>query len=91
MSEAGYSGTLLIKKLGIQPGMKILLLHPPENYFEMVDMNISKQLVNPNETPDLIHLFAANNADFIKEMKKVLMLCKKNTSMVVWVSWYKKI
>jgi hypothetical protein len=66
MAGAGYSGTPLLKKLGIEPGMKILLIHPPENYFELVEMNISKQLVAGNETPDLIHLFAANNAVFIK-------------------------
>ena len=90
MAEAGYSGTPLLKKLGIQTGMKVLVLHPPENYFEMLEMNISKQLVTGNDTPDLIHLFAANNTVFIKEMKKVLGLCKKNTSMIVWVSWYKK-
>ncbi|MEO6253219.1 MAG: hypothetical protein ABIO79_07940 [Ferruginibacter sp.] len=53
-------------------------------------MNISKQVVTGNETPDLIHLFAANNKDFIKEMKQLLKLCKKNTSMGLWVSWYKK-
>jgi hypothetical protein len=90
MAEFGYSGTPLIKKLGIQTGIKVLLLHPPANYFEMIRMNISKQLVSDNETPGLIHLFAASNAVFIKEMKKVLRLCKKNTSVVVWVSWYKK-
>ena len=90
MAEAGYSGTPLLKKLGINPGMKVLLMHPPVDYFDMVDMDISKQLVAGNETPDLIHLFAANNTVFIEEMKKILRLCKKNTSMVVWVSWYKK-
>ena len=53
-------------------------------------MSISKQLIANNDTPDLIHLFAKDTAVFIKEMKTVLKLCKKNTSMVVWVSWYKK-
>ena len=90
MAEAGYSGTPLFKKLGIKPGMKVLLINAPGNYFEMIDTDISKQLVAGNETPGLIHLFAANNTVFIKEMKKVLALCKKNTSLVVWVSWYKK-
>ena len=90
MAEAGYSGTPLLKKLGIKPGMKVLLLYPPENYFNLVDTGISKQLVAGNDIPDLIHLFAPNNAVFMKEMKKVLPLCKKNTAMIIWVSWYKK-
>ena len=29
-SAAGYSGTPLPKKLGIKPGMRVALLHPPE-------------------------------------------------------------
>ena len=90
MVVAGYSGTPLLKKLGIQPGMKVLLLHPPKNYFDLLEMDISKQVVGGNVTPDLIHLFAASTAGFMTDMKKVTRLCKKNTSMIVWVSWYKK-
>ena len=90
METAGYSGTPLIKKLGIKPQMKILVLNPPDNYFEIPGMSISQQLIANNDTPDLIHLFAKDTAVFIKEMKTVLKLCKKNTSLVVWVSWYKK-
>lgn len=90
MVQAGYSGTPLIKKLGIKAGMKILVIHAPENYFELLGTTISDQYVLHNQIPDLIHLFAENNAVFIKEMKNILDLCKKNTSMTVWVSWYKK-
>ena len=90
MTEAGYSGTPLIKKLGITPEMKVLILHAPENYFQLLDANLSKQSAAPNEIPDCIHLFAVSNAVFKKEMKAVLKLCKKNSSMIVWISWYKK-
>lgn len=89
MNEAGYSGTPLIKKLGIKPDMKVLALHAPESYFQLLGLNISKQYA-ANNTPDFIHLFAKDTAVFIKDMKTVLRLCKKNTSMIVWVSWYKK-
>jgi hypothetical protein len=90
MTEAGYSGTPLVKKLGIKPVMKVLVLNAPEDYFQLPGMNISEQYVATNDTPDFIHLFAENTAVFTKEMKHVLKLCKKNTSMVIWVSWYKK-
>jgi hypothetical protein len=90
MTEAGYSGTALIKKLGITPEMKVLILHAPENYFQLLDADLSKQNAAPDETPDFIHLFAESTAVFKKEMKIVLRLCKKNTSMLVWISWYKK-
>ena len=44
MAIAGYSGTPLLKKLGIKPGMKILLLNEPPDYFELLEINISDQL-----------------------------------------------
>ncbi len=90
MADAGYSGTALLKKLGIKPEMKILVIREPENYFQLLDTDISKQQVEKNEMPDLVHLFAKNTAVFKKEMQLVLKICKKNSSIIVWVSWYKK-
>ena len=89
MADIGYSGTPLIKKLVIKPEMKILLMHRPEDYFEWLDVDIFQQFA-VNETPDLIHLFATNNAFFKKEMKSVLKFCKKYTSVMVWISWCEK-
>lgn len=90
MALAGYSGTPLIKKLGISPGMKVLLVNAPADYFELLQADISGQLVSSKQTPDLVHLFAKNNIAFTEAMKKVLKLCKQNSSMLIWVSWYKK-
>ena len=89
MADIGYFGTPLVKKFAINPEMKILLMHRPENYFEWLDVDISQQFA-VNETPDLIHLFATNNAFFKKEMKSVLKFYKKYTSVMVWISWCKK-
>ena len=90
MVNAGYSRTPLIKKLGITSGMKVLVIHAPEDYFQLLETDLSKQYVTKNGNPDLVHLFAKNNAAFEKEMETVLKLCKKNTSLIVWISWYKK-
>src|SRR5436190_264424 len=90
MASTGYSGTALIKKLGIGPWMKVLALHAPEDYFQLLQADISAQYCSIKQMPDLIHLFAKNNQVFRSEMKKILILCKKNTSTIVWVSWYKK-
>jgi hypothetical protein len=87
---AGYSGTPLIKKLGITNTAKILLLHAPADYNELLQTDITTQLVKEKQTPDFIHLFAPDNATFLKGMKTVLSFCKKNDTMIVWVSWYKK-
>jgi len=87
---AGYSGTPLIKKLGINPGTKLLLLNAPDNYAELLETDISQQLITRKSVPDLVNLFAKNNVAFLAGMKTVLPLYKKNTSMVTWVCWYKK-
>lgn len=90
MALAGYSGTPLIKKLGIKPEMKVLLLRSPENYFQLLLSDISNQFVVSPQIPDFVHLFAENNTVFKHNMKTILKLCKKKTSMIIWVSWYKK-
>lgn len=90
MATAGYSGTPLIKKLGIKPEMKVLVLNEPDNYFTLLEQDISSQLLSGKQSPDLIHLFAKDVAAFKKGMLKVLQYAKADTSVIIWVSWYKK-
>jgi len=90
MATAGYSGTPLLKKLGIKPEMKILLLNEPDNYFDLLEINISDQLCRKNETPELVHLFVKSNKEFETQMKKLESFCKNNPAIIIWVSWYKK-
>jgi hypothetical protein len=88
MAEVGYSGTTLIKKLGIKPEMKILIIHKPDDFFKWLGADITQQFTKAKEIPGFIHLFAASAAVF--KMVSVLKFCKKNTSIIVWVSWYKQ-
>ena len=90
MATAGYSGTPLIKKLGITPSMKVLLINTPAEYYDWIQMDLTKQLVTKNEIPAFIHLFVTSMNEFENEMKKLKPLYKKNTSVITWVSWYKK-
>jgi hypothetical protein len=90
MAEVGYSGTPLVKKLGIRAEMKVLIIHEPDDYFSLLGITISNQYISKKETPDFVHLFAKNHHVFKQEMKAVLKFCKKNSSIVIWVSWYKK-
>jgi hypothetical protein len=90
MATSGYSGTALIKKLGIQPVMKVFLINAPADYFELLEQDISDQLITAREIPGFIHLFSKDIAAFKKGMKKVLQFATANTSVIVWVSWYKK-
>lgn len=90
MATAGYSGTALIKKLGISDQSRLMLVNPPSQYFNWLEADLSAQLVKKNETPDLIHLFVQWNKEFEKTMKDITPLIQKNKNIVIWVSWYKK-
>ena len=90
MTGAGYSGTALIKKLGIKEDTRLLVLHPPGNYFDLLEKDVSSQYCKKNELPALVHLFAASNKSFEKDMWALQPIWKKNTSVTIWVSWYKK-
>jgi hypothetical protein len=90
MPAAGYSGTPLVKKLGIGDTVKLRLLHPPPGYLDLLEKDISKQLAVKNGVPDLVHLFAKNRLVFEKEMIKLQFDLKLNRNLVIWVSWYKK-
>ena len=85
---AGYSGTPLLKKLGIKEEMKVQLIGQPENYFNLLEKNISSQFCKKTETPDFIHLFVKTKKVFEKEMETIKQNMKPTT--VIWVSWYKK-
>jgi hypothetical protein len=43
MATAGYSGTALIKKLGIKPEMKVLIINKPDDYYKLLEVDITDQ------------------------------------------------
>ena len=87
MAVTGYSGTPLVKKLGIREEMKIRLINLPDNYFELLEADISPQLVKTG-IADFVHLFVTRKSDLEKHFAK---LCKElPSSAVIWISWYKK-
>jgi hypothetical protein len=90
MATAGYSGTPLLKKLGLKDTHRVWLLHPPDDYFDWLEADISAQVCGPRQIPDFIHLFAADWSTFAKSMRSLTPAWKKNPQLVIWVSWYKK-
>ena len=90
MAIAGYSGTALIKKLGIKPEMKVLLINKPDDYYKLLEVDITDQTSKKNEIPDLIHLFVKSVKEFESEMKALKSIYKKYSTVIIWVSWYKK-
>ena len=90
MALVGYSGTPLLKKLGITPDMKVMVVNKPPDYYKLLGADIADQLCKKNATPDLVHLFVRNQNEFEAEMKKLKAHIKQNPNITIWVSWYKK-
>jgi hypothetical protein len=90
MGNAGYSGTPLIKKLGITPEMKLLLINQPDDYYTLLETSVASQLCKKNDIANFVHLFTVSIKEFETEMRKLKSVIKKNTAIIIWVSWYKK-
>jgi len=90
MSE-GYSGTPLIKKLGIHVNDKIGLINPPEHYFDLLGelpegITIAPDLADGDF--DFIHAFYVHQADYEADFETLKSAIQKNGT--IWISWYKK-
>jgi hypothetical protein len=90
MPAAGYSGTPLIKKLGIKPESTVLLINEPNDYFDLLGTDIREQLCKMNGIPHFVHVFAKDHKQFAAAMKKLRPICRKNPRVTIWISWYKK-
>ena len=87
MALAGYSGTPVIKKLGIQPKTKLLLVGAPDNYLALIERDVSKQLVKTGDA-DLVHLFVRSKKELFTHFHQLIK--KIPATAVIWISWYKK-
>ncbi|MEK6783374.1 MAG: DUF3052 domain-containing protein [Bacteroidota bacterium] len=88
---AGYSGTPLIKKLGIKSDFTIFIQGGPSRYFEWISplperIKVMKRITK--EQVDFIHLFAVERKTFEKEFITLKKILKKEG--ILWVSWSKK-
>jgi len=87
---AGYSGTPLIKKLGIRAGDTISLLNAPADYDELIGPLPDSARVRARLTAgtNFIHLFARDRATLMRELPRA----KKALAMdgTLWISWPKK-
>lgn len=70
--------------------MKLLLINQPEEYYALLEKDVSGLLCKKNELPDLVHFFVKTQKAFETGMKKLKLLARNNTALIIWVSWYKK-
>lgn len=88
---AGYSGTPLVKKLGIKPGTKLFVCDEPNDYWKWItplpaDVDVLEK--GKKEHLDFIHLFVLERKVFEKEFLKCKGYLKKDGTL--WISWPKK-
>lgn len=87
---SGYSGTSLIKKLGIKEGFRVRTLNAPTHYWSLLGALPPKVSIldETKEMADFIHLFAKSTAELESQLPVLKDQIEKNG--MIWVSWYKK-
>lgn len=94
MATSGYSGTPLIRKLGIKAGQKVALINSPPGYRKLLgELPGSVLIQRASATPragglDLIHLFTKDR----RELETLLpsLMTRIIPAGAIWVSWPKK-
>jgi hypothetical protein len=90
MPTAGYSGTPLIRKLGIRAGDTISLIHAPADYEELVGPlpEGAKVRARLSAGTRFLHLFCRDRSTLERELTRA----KRALAMdgMLWISWPKK-
>lgn len=86
----GYSGTPLVKKLGLKAGSHLALAGAPEDYASLLEPMPARVSVGTriSGATDIVHVFATRR----KELESILTSCrsKLKPDAMIWVSWPKK-
>lgn len=85
---AGYSKTPLPKKLGVRPGMAVMLLGAPEGFEVAALAGVSDVAVRraARGTADLVVLFVRSHAELLRR----LPVAQRCMGGGLWIAWRKK-
>lgn len=90
MSTAGYSGTPLVKKIGIKAGDKFSVLNAPKNFDQELAPipEGATEVSSKAKGLNVVIVFASKAA----EMKKQVLAMRDRIEQngMIWVSWPKK-
>ena len=86
---AGYSGTPLVKKLGIKSGFKVLFMNAPAGFAHTLDLP-PDVVVNKTPRPhlDFVLLFVKSETQLTQKFSHIAAKLKPNG--MLWVAWPKK-
>ena len=86
---AGYSGTPLVKKLGIKSGFSVVFVNAPINFVRTLDL-APDVIINKTPKPqlDFVLLFVKSEAHLTQEFSH--LAAKLKPDGMLWVAWPKK-
>lgn len=90
MTNVGYSGTPLSRKLGFKEGFSVATINAPKDYMTLIqpvpaNVSIAAEKV---AGADLVHLFTNSRDELFGQLARLRDLIKQDGA--IWVSWYKK-
>jgi hypothetical protein len=88
--SSGYSGTPLVKKLGIAPGARMLVRNEPKGYWDWVSPLPEGVVTKTRAATGLnfVHLFVTKQSAY----KKEVLAARRSIvpAGMIWISWPKK-
>ena len=87
---AGYSGTPLIKKLGIKDNFDVAFVNPPANFVAQLDLPATVNLKRNSQSKalDFIQVFVKSRVALTTAFAQYPAKLKSNG--MFWISWPKK-
>ena len=87
---AGYSGTPLVKKLGIKPDFNIAFVNPPTNFVNRLELppGVTIKSISKSKDLDFILLFVKTRAILTGAFAQCAQ--KLTSNGMLWVSWPKR-
>jgi hypothetical protein len=87
---AGYSGTPLVRKLGIAAGHTVALVGEPSGFRDLLAPLPERVAFVSRHAPtvDITHLFAVRRTELVRRVDEIRSRMRDDA--VLWVSWPKK-
>jgi hypothetical protein len=89
-APAGYSPSRLSRKLGLKAGARIVVISPPDRYWDLVHpLPDGVMVAGPRaKRLDFAHVFIERRAELARALPKLVARLKPDG--MIWVSWPKR-
>jgi CheY-like chemotaxis protein len=86
---AGYSGTPLLKKLGIREKYKVALINPPDRFERKLEpMPAGAEIVDNPGAANVAVLFVLSQSELVRDFRPLAKALPEKTAL--WIAWPKK-